>query len=100
MGLAYLEGTVSSPQGSTGPIQFLVDSGAKYTLLPEAAWRQLGLTPQRTLSFVLADGTAIERGISECLHSTPAGIWCGLGSRRDKGACEASFVIARQFIGG
>lgn len=44
----------------------MVDSGAKYSLLPDADWRAIGLTPKRTLAFVLADGTEIERHVSEC----------------------------------
>ena len=41
-------------------------SGAGYSLLPDDVWRDLGLEPQETLKFVLADGTKIERQASEC----------------------------------
>ena len=43
-----------------------MDSGAKYSLLPEAVWRAIGLEPKRRLTFVLADGSMIERDVSEC----------------------------------
>ncbi len=46
-------------------VEFLVDSGAKYTLLPEKFWKELGLEPIDEASFVLADGTTITRKISE-----------------------------------
>jgi len=42
-----------------------------YILLSGA--RALGLQPKRTLSFSLADGTAIERQVSECHLSLPQG---------------------------
>ena len=73
MGLTYVKGTVSKDGKKKKTLEFLVDSGAKYTLLPEQAWRDLKLKPQREMTFVLADGTRIERGISECLISLPQG---------------------------
>ncbi len=47
-------------------VRFLVDTGAIYTVLPEKLWRALRLKPERRVEFTLADGTAIERGLSEC----------------------------------
>ncbi|MBI3097754.1 MAG: aspartyl protease family protein [Planctomycetes bacterium] len=49
----------------TRRMRFLVDSGATYSLLPERAWRALRLKPLDKVSVVLADGTAIERDLSE-----------------------------------
>ena len=46
-------------------VECLVDSGASYTLLPEKAWRKLGLKPIDGMKFVLADGTFIKRKLSE-----------------------------------
>lgn len=66
MGLTYIDGTVTGPTGETATLEFLIDSGANYTLLPEAVWRRLRLEAQRAQGFRLADGTRIERGISEC----------------------------------
>lgn len=66
MGLTYIEGTVTGPTGERRQVSFLVDSGATYSLLPHDVWQALGLTPKRTLTFVLADGTKIERKVSEC----------------------------------
>ena len=73
MGITYIEGTVSGPSGPGEHIRFLVDSGASYTLLPEATWRALQLEPQRSMAFSLADGTIVERKISECLIELAAG---------------------------
>jgi len=73
MGLSYIEGTVTGPSGAKKPVKFLIDSGATYTLLPHDIWQALGLEPTRSVTCVLADGTTIERKVSECLLSLPQG---------------------------
>jgi predicted aspartyl protease len=73
MGVTYIEGTVTGPTGKQSRAEFLVDSGAKYTLLPEASWKAIELSPKRRLTFTLADGTRIERDISECHIAIPQG---------------------------
>lgn len=65
MGITYIEGKVSGPK-STTDVKFLIGSGATYTLLPKAVWQTLGLSPKRAMEFILADGTTIERNVSEC----------------------------------
>jgi len=73
MGLSYIEGVLTGPAGAKATVKFLVDSGATYTLVPAEEARALGLQPKRTVSFSLADGTAIERQVSECHLSLPQG---------------------------
>ena len=70
MGITYIDGTVAGPKGAAR-VEFLIDSGAMYSLLPDAIWRRLGLTPTREERFSLADGTRISRPVSEC-HFTLA----------------------------
>src|SRR5712671_2703096 len=65
MGITYIEGTVTGPAG-VRKLEFLVDSGATYTLLPYDVWQAIGLASKRSLSFVLADGSSVERQVSEC----------------------------------
>jgi predicted aspartyl protease len=48
-------------------VRFLVDSGAVYSVLRRPDWRSLRLAAQRDLEFVLADGTALRRQVSECI---------------------------------
>jgi clan AA aspartic protease len=72
MGLVFIEGQVSS-NGHAKTVRFLVDSGASYTLLPHDVWRELELKPKRRVSFSLADGTRVERDVSECRISLPQG---------------------------
>ena len=65
MGITFVHGTASNDDRAV-ELDFLVDSGAQYTLIPEPAWKALGLQPKRTQTFSLADGSTVERGISEC----------------------------------
>jgi clan AA aspartic protease len=65
VGLVFVEGTVTGPTGQQVSLQFLVDSGATYTLLPHHIWPLIGLTPKRSVRCTLADGTIIERQVSE-----------------------------------
>src|SRR5512143_67522 len=73
MGLTYIEGLLTGPNGTQANVRFLVDSGATYTLVPADEARALGLQPKRTMTFSLADGTPVERQISECYLSLPQG---------------------------
>ena len=73
MGITYVKGTVTGKRGKSETLDFLVDSGTGYTLLPEKIWRKLGLKPKKTLDFILADGTKIERGVSACHIELPQG---------------------------
>ena len=72
MGLVYISGTVSN-NGKSVRLNFLVDGGAKYTLLPLKAWKALRLKSMRSLEFILADGTPVVRHLSECLIRLPQG---------------------------
>ena len=73
MGLTYIEGLLTGPTGKQAKVKFLVDSGATYTLVPAEDVRALGLEPKRSVAFSLADGTTIERRVSECHLSLPQG---------------------------
>ena len=67
MGFVFVKGVVIGPKGVRETVRFLVDSGVKYSLLPLMVWKKLGLKPKRKETFVLADGTFIDRQVSECL---------------------------------
>ena len=73
MGVTYLEGLVTGPSGKQASVRFLVDSGATYTLLPHQVWQEIELTPKRSVTFTLADGTTVEREVSECHLALPQG---------------------------
>jgi predicted aspartyl protease len=73
MGVTYIEGVVTGPTGKQATVRFLVDSGATYTLLPYEGWQAIELSPKRSAIFTLADGTTIERQVSECHIALPQG---------------------------
>lgn len=73
MGVTYVDGTVTGPTGIKADLHCLVDSGAQYTLVPYEDWRAIGLTPRRSMTFTLADGTQVGRQISECVITLPQG---------------------------
>jgi clan AA aspartic protease len=64
-------------------VDFLVDSGAQYTLLPREVWQEIGVKPRRQQRFRLADGTEMSRDIGVCdvaldgLGETPTPIILG-----------------------
>ncbi len=41
--------------------EFLVDSGAHFTVLPERVWKELGLKAEKEQAFSLADGKIVSR---------------------------------------
>jgi clan AA aspartic protease len=64
---------VRGPTAQEESVRFLVDSGATYSLLPHSVWEALGLAPKREVTFTLADGTTVQRGVSECHVALPQG---------------------------
>lgn len=73
MGETFVRGVVTGPTGKQARLRFLVDSGAPYTLVPFPDWNAIELSPRRTEKFPLADGTEIERDVSECHIALPQG---------------------------
>jgi len=63
-------------------VEFLIDSGAVYSLVPAGVLHKLGLKPYRTESFALADGTRIKRKVGDAYfeingHRGPAPVIFG-----------------------
>jgi clan AA aspartic protease len=66
MGAFRVSFEIGTPQGTRfETVGGLVDTGAAYTWMPGELLRRLGVAPNRTLPFGLADGTVIERDIGE-----------------------------------
>lgn len=72
MRITYIEGVVRGEDGEAS-VRWLVDSGATYTLLPTEAWQRIGLKAKRSVGLTLADGTQVERNVSECYILLPQG---------------------------
>jgi clan AA aspartic protease len=49
-------------------VNFLIDSGAVYSLVPAPVLRRLGIRPHRIVEFTLADGTTIERRVGDAYY--------------------------------
>ena len=63
MGLTVLEVEVGNPANPavTERVEFLIDSGAIYSVVPTPILERLGINPISTQEFRLADGTKIVR---------------------------------------
>ena len=63
MGFTTLTLVVANPArpAKTIPIEFLIDSGAIYSVVPKTILKKLGIKPIATQTFTLADGTKISR---------------------------------------
>lgn len=63
MGITNLKLTIANPQNPTKRegLEFMVDSGAIYSVVPETMLKKLGVRPHTTEEFRLADGTKISR---------------------------------------
>jgi clan AA aspartic protease len=67
MGLTHQKLVVKSSRRSRGKalVDFLVDSGAVYSLVPVSALKKLGIRSYRRQDFSLADGTRITRRLGD-----------------------------------
>jgi predicted aspartyl protease len=64
--MVWIDMAVGPEHSPSRPVRFLIDSGATYSVLPADVWLGLGLRPTRTMEFVLADGTTVQRNVSHC----------------------------------
>lgn len=69
MGMTTVKLTIKNPGNPTKKAEadFLVDSGAHYTVVPSSLVRRLGLKPAYSQEFSLADGRVIKRPIGAAL---------------------------------
>ena len=69
MGLTYVWAHVANPArpGKSVCLKMLVDSGASYSVVPARTLEKLGIRRRSSRSFLLADGSAIRRGMSGAL---------------------------------
>jgi clan AA aspartic protease len=87
MGLVHVDVEVSANGAGRERVEFLVDSGAVYSVLPWRVWHALKLKPTRTLTFTLTDGTTVRRRVSECrfrYEGIEASSRVILGERKDE----------------
>ena len=74
---------VADPQGRRyEQVEAMVDSGAAYTVLPASMLERLGVVPHEYRTFVMADGSRLERGFGQTWlrlegrqHLSPVVFW-------------------------
>jgi clan AA aspartic protease len=71
MGLTFITANIINPANprKQAKAQFLVDSGATYTVAPKTLLKRLGIKPHGSRTFTLADGTQVTRQIGDAIFS-------------------------------
>ena len=69
MGLTFIKVRITNPANprKSAELQFLVDSGAAYSVVPGDVLKRIGIKPRTSRKFILADGTEVERKMSDAL---------------------------------
>lgn len=69
MGLTFIKATIMNPksESQTFEEEFLVDSGATYSVVPQEKLKKIGVKPLDAMTFTLADGTKTKRKIGEAM---------------------------------
>jgi clan AA aspartic protease len=67
MGITVKKFVVKETQKSSkkASVDFMIDSGAVYSLGSERILKKLGISPYREMDFILADGTKITRKVGD-----------------------------------
>jgi len=71
MGLTYITASIINPANpkKKAKAEFLVDSGAVYTVAPKTTLKRLGIKPHSVRTFTLADGTQVSRQVGDAVFS-------------------------------
>jgi aspartyl protease family protein len=71
VGLTSITASIINPANPKrkAKAEFLVDSGAIYTVAPAKLLRRLGIKPHSSRTFTLADGTHITRQLGDAIFS-------------------------------
>lgn len=69
MGITFVKARLRNPRYPAKSLveEFLVDSGALYSVVSKEDLFKLGLKPHRTQEFVLADGTKVKREVGDAI---------------------------------
>jgi clan AA aspartic protease len=67
MGLTHQRLKVKSSRKARKSVEidFLIDSGAVYSLVPKARLKSIGISAYKTLTFTLADGSTVSREVGD-----------------------------------
>jgi len=69
MGITFIEADIADPgkPKARTRLEFLIDAGAYYSVVPASVLRTLGIRPHSRRTFILADGSKISRRIGDVL---------------------------------
>jgi predicted aspartyl protease len=69
MGITLTRAKIKNPEfpQKEKELEFLVDSGAIYSVVPKDDLQKLGIKPHRKQQFTLADGTKVEREMGDAI---------------------------------
>jgi clan AA aspartic protease len=69
MGLTHIKVRITNPGSprKSADLKFLVDSGAAYSVVPSQILKRLGIKPTSKRTFILADGSTVERKMGNAL---------------------------------
>ena len=69
MGVTFVKVKVANPADPSRSVeeQFLVDSGAVYSLVPRTDLEQIGVEPHSKRTFILANGEQVDREIGSAI---------------------------------
>ena len=69
MGLTYIDADIANPGKPKAKVrlEFLVDTGAWYSVIPARVLRGLGIKPHSWRTFILADGSKVTRRIGDVM---------------------------------
>ena len=69
MGLLEVRMEIANPQdpGRRASVEFLVDTGATFSMIPRRILEQIGISPLERAEFEVADGRRIGRDIGEAI---------------------------------
>lgn len=97
MGLTVLRVEVGNPAKPmrTEEVEFLIDSGAIYSVVPARILKRLGIKPLTTEEFRLADGTTIRRkkGVALFRYGQRAGGADVIFGERDDSVLLGAFTL-------
>jgi predicted aspartyl protease len=70
MGITTTYVTIINPQNPKQgqELEFLVDSGAVYSVAPKETLEKIGIKPHRKQVFTLTDGSKVEREMGDCIY--------------------------------
>lgn len=74
MGLTFVQVKVANPADPSRALEeeFLVDSGAVYSLVPRERLQEIGIEPHSRRTFILANGEGIERDLGSAIFEYQA----------------------------